>query len=566
MEKPLTPPSSLRDRLRPLQAVLLVAVCLAAFLPGIFSLPPIDRDEARFVQATHQMVETGNYVDIHFQDETRYKKPIGIYWLQSTAIALTGHGADAPIWSYRLVSVLGATLSVLGVAWLGARLFGSHAGLIAGLVQASILMLCFEGRIAKTDAALLATVVFAQAALASLWIAHREGRPTGWAAPLVFWIATGAGVLIKGPVTPLVSLLTAVALGLFYREWRWLRRLKPWTGLAIVVAMAAPWLILITMKSGGAFWQESVGKDLLGKVGGAQESHGAPPGFYTLIFVFFMWPFGLMGLRSSLHLIGRFRDDPRLAFLLAWYVPYWIVVEAIPTKLPNYILPAYPAVALALAWAVTTGLADQPFGRLWKRWLTWATFAGHIAATLALAAFAVGGPIWLNGRFSAIGLIAALAALLAGGLSSGLVPARSPRYRVYGASAAAILTFGLLTASVLPGLKAMWLSPAITEAYKAHRPCPQSVLVSAGYEEPSLVFLAGTKTVLTDGAGAAARIAADPACAIVAVDRREAKDFFAALPQGQASVKPVASLKGINYSKGRKTTVTLFTAAVPENH
>ena len=216
-----------RHGLGPERIVLLVVLCLVAYLPGISTLPPTDRDEARYVQATRQMVESGNYVDIHFQDATRYKKPVGIYWLQSAAIAVTGHGADAPIWVYRLVSVVGATLAVLGVGWLGSWLFGSAAGLTAAIAQAAIFMLCFEARIAKTDAFLLATVVFAQAALATVWIAHREERASGWAAPLVFWAATGVGIMIKGPVTPLVSLLTVLSLSAFYREAGWLKRLKP---------------------------------------------------------------------------------------------------------------------------------------------------------------------------------------------------------------------------------------------------------------------------------------------------------------------------------------------------
>ena len=66
-------------------AVLVVAALLA-FLPGFFQIPPIDRDEARFAQATKQMLETGEYVDIRFQDEVRYKKPVGIYWLQAAVV------------------------------------------------------------------------------------------------------------------------------------------------------------------------------------------------------------------------------------------------------------------------------------------------------------------------------------------------------------------------------------------------------------------------------------------------------------------------------------------------
>src|SRR6187399_1721653 len=65
---------------------LLALVALVAFLPGQFSIPPIDRDEARFAQATKQMIESGDFVDIRFQDVARYKKPVGIYWLQAAVV------------------------------------------------------------------------------------------------------------------------------------------------------------------------------------------------------------------------------------------------------------------------------------------------------------------------------------------------------------------------------------------------------------------------------------------------------------------------------------------------
>ena len=92
---------------------VLVLVSFLSFLPGFFQIPPVDRDEARFAQATKQMIETGDYIDIRFQDETRYKKPVGIYWLQAavvkTAEALGFPDARTTIWLYRLRSLLGAT-------------------------------------------------------------------------------------------------------------------------------------------------------------------------------------------------------------------------------------------------------------------------------------------------------------------------------------------------------------------------------------------------------------------------------------------------------------------------
>jgi len=105
---------------------VLLVVALLSFLPGFFSIPPIDRDEARFAQATKQMLESGDYVDIRFQDEVRYKKPVGIYWLQAavvrTASALGFERALTTIWLYRmpsLVGAIGAVLLLLGCARLG---------------------------------------------------------------------------------------------------------------------------------------------------------------------------------------------------------------------------------------------------------------------------------------------------------------------------------------------------------------------------------------------------------------------------------------------------------------
>src|SRR5437879_7793244 len=100
------------------RAVAFLLLCgLLLFLPGFFNIPPIDRDEARFAQATKQMVETGDYVDIRFQEEVRYKKPVGIYWMQAAAVqaasALGLPRAQLRIWVYRVPSLIGALGAVL---------------------------------------------------------------------------------------------------------------------------------------------------------------------------------------------------------------------------------------------------------------------------------------------------------------------------------------------------------------------------------------------------------------------------------------------------------------------
>ncbi len=553
------PSSSLR-RLRVSHYLLLIFICLVSFLPGIGSIPPLDRDESRYVQATHQMAESGDYVDIRFQDASRYKKPIGIYWLQSAALKLTGHDGDAPIWVYRLVSVAGATVAVIGTAILGAAFFGQSAGLLAGIALAAIVMLGFEARVAKTDAMVLATVVFAQGGLAWIWMASRMQAVERWAPALVFWVATAAGVLIKGPITPFVSLLTMATLSLFYRDWRWLKRLKPLSGILILLAIVLPWLILITLKSGGTFFNESVNKDFLSKVGDGQESHGAPPGYFALIFVVFIWPFGVLAVRGGLQALSRLREDPRLAFLTAWYIPFWLVTELIPTKLPHYILPAYPALLLMMAWAIDTGIANEPYRGRWQIWLERLTLLGLAVATLAIMGAGLVLPYVMTDSFSFAGIIVFFTALAAGIFASGLILNHNLKGALQAAATFAIITFGLLTWGVIPALTPIWLSPAIADAFKAAKQCDNSVLASASYAEPSLVFLAGTGTILTNGQGAAQQLLADPACAIAAVDERERDAFIANLPRGEQSVAAVATVSGINYSKGRRTTITLYRA------
>ena len=162
---------------------VLVVPALLAFLPGFFQIPPIDRDEARFAQATKQMLETGDYVDIRFQDEVRYKKPVGIYWLQ----AARGQSRRArsacrtrtrTIWLYRIPSLLGAIGAVLLTYWAALAFVSRRAALLAGLMMATSILLGVEARLAKTDAMLLLTAVAAMGAMARVYLGERR-RPPG---------------------------------------------------------------------------------------------------------------------------------------------------------------------------------------------------------------------------------------------------------------------------------------------------------------------------------------------------------------------------------------------------
>src|SRR5216684_1950864 len=323
-------------------AAVLVVVALLSFLPGFFSIPPIDRDEARFAQASKQMVESGDYVDIRFQDEVRYKKPVGIYWLQAavvkTASALGFRDPLTTMWLYRIPSLLGAVGAVLLTYWAALALVSRRAALLAGLMMASCVLLGMERLIAKTDAMLLMTVVAAMGAMGRAYLSAR-GEPgkeldgaAAWQVAAVFWTALAAGVLLKGPLIVMVAGLAAVALIVVDRSARWLWRLKPLAGIVWFALLVLPWFLAIIGRAGDAFFAESVGQDLLSKVFTSQESHGAPPGYYFVLFWLTFWP-GAMLAAIATPGVWAARREPATKFLLAWLVPSWLVLELVVTKL-----------------------------------------------------------------------------------------------------------------------------------------------------------------------------------------------------------------------------------------
>ena len=104
----------------------LILLCMLLYLPGMTSLPPVDRDEARFAQASRQMLEDNDFVNIRFQDDPRHKKPAGIYWLQAGCARIFGALGTDRIWPYRIPSVLGAILAVMATFLMGRRLFDEN--------------------------------------------------------------------------------------------------------------------------------------------------------------------------------------------------------------------------------------------------------------------------------------------------------------------------------------------------------------------------------------------------------------------------------------------------------
>jgi 4-amino-4-deoxy-L-arabinose transferase-like glycosyltransferase len=526
----------------------LVLVCLISFLPGFFNLPPIDRDESRFAQATKQMIESGDYIDIRYQDEVRYKKPVGIYWIQA-AVVKTAEAVGVPearttIWLYRVPSLIGAIGAVLLTYWTAIVFVSRRYAYFAGLMMATSIVLGVEARFAKTDAMLLFTIVAAMGVLARAYF----GPIRTWLYPAVFWTALGVGILLKGPLILMIVGLTIVALVIVDRQARWLLQLRPAIGVVWMLVLVLPWFLAITGRAGQSFYAESLGKDMLSKVFSGQETHGAPPGYYWLLFWLTFWPAAPLAAVAA-PAVWRDRREPLVKFLLAWLVPSWIVFELVITKLPHYVLPLYPAIAILIARGIERrNFSDNP--HLVRTVVMWPI----IAAVLPL--LTIGALIYFRGQLGLLAWPFAAAAIVFGFLAWRLYDADGPGLSFVKATIAAhlmgVATFGV----TVPLLRPLFPSVTLANLIKGAG-CPDPAVAAAGYHEPSLVFLAGTNTRLADGASAADFLQAG-GCRLALVEQRHERAFAARAEAIGLRYTLWRREEAINYNGGRQISIAIY--------
>lgn len=537
-------------------SVLLALLALAILAPGLSALPPIDRDESRYAVATSQMLETGDFVDIRFLDQPRYKQPAGIYWLQALAVHGVSDVAARQIWAHRLPSLINAMISVVLTAWMGTLLFGRRVGLVAGLLLAVCLSLNFEARNAKVDASLLAAVMLGQTALLRCYVEGALAQRSRLNAAL-FWAAQGLGIMLKGPIILILSLSTIAALCLWDRRTAWLKRLHSGWGVLITLAISLPWLIAIGLLTHGEFYVGSVGKNLLGKVGHSAESHGAPFGYHLMTFVLAFWPGALFAAFAGKQ-SWTSRSDPAVRFLIASIVPTWLVFELVATKLPHYVLPTYPAIACLAAFAALKPGGWRPEGL--ERWLVLGYALIWLIVGSALAAAAPVLTAQLDHRIDGVAVTAALLAGLLILVTLGLVWRNSPVRAIGTASAAAAIIYANTFGYALPRLSTIWLSPRITAAFDQYRPCPDSRLITTPFVEPSLAFLTAGKIALVADTAAADTLAQRPNCDLALVGIKESQLFQRRSAQLGLSLISLARISGRNYSDGHIYDLTLYRA------
>ncbi len=583
-------------------------ILAAVYLPGLASIPTVDRDEARFAQASRQMFESAALPDSRLdtrpfartpsgdlaagrhagalvvpmvQGVPRLKKPPLIYWLQSaSAWVLSGGDPDHDaIWMYRLPSVLAAIVACIATWRLGLMLIDPRAAWLAGVLLGVCPMLVWDAHQARADQALLACTTLAMWALAHIWttrVRTSRSRWSRWGVPLALWLAVGAGVMTKGPITPMVVALCALGACVVSGRYRWLVRTRPVLGVVVHAALIVPWIVAAGRLVGwDVLWASAMG-ETIGRSASVHEGHWGPPGYHTLLAAVLFWPGSMLTLAAFVRvwrlgvrlprpdkpgLVARVRTLPARwrervpgrdaeVFLLAWIVPSWIVFELVATKLPHYTLPIYPALALISAWAVVDaarGVIDSDsVGRLRLGLRVWGVIGVLVCAALPIGVSLLGGGWVVVGVALITGLACTL--LVWRGVAS-FDAGRVLKAQALGVCAAVVFAAAFLQI-ILPGARALWITPRLAGLFAGDELADRPI-ASVGYHEQSLPFATRADITWINADQAESWAAAHPAGVLIA-------------PLGVSSQllaegwRSRGEVWGVNYAGGRVLTLEVL--------
>ena len=316
--------------------ITLAVLCYVLFFHRLGDIGLLGPDEPRYAAVAREMFTTGDYITPRLNGVPWFEKPVLMYWGAAVGFKIFGINE----WGARFPSAAGATLCVFLVYWCGRRLWDRRAGFLAGLIMASSVGFFAFARAASMDmpltACLTAALVFFLVGLND-----RSENRRWWF--YLFYAALGVGTLAKGPVA---ILLPAVAIGCFmlfrgsYRDW------KSWhvEGVLIAAVIALPWYILCTWENGWEFIQVFIINHNFQRFTSAIHGHERPFYFYVpvLLLLTFPWTFLLIpALRRS---FGRTEQ-----FILWWAVVPFVFFSLSGSKLPGYLLPVVPPIALLCA-------------------------------------------------------------------------------------------------------------------------------------------------------------------------------------------------------------------------
>ena len=542
---------------------LIILIILALF-SGQYSIPPIDRDEARFAQASSQMIQSGDYVNIKFQDEIRAKKPIGIYWLQAFSAKIFG---QEDIGSYRIPSLLSSIITLVFVGLITRLIFPLYQTLIVTLLFASSIVFMGEAHLAKTDATLLCLICVQQYFLLKIILQQENTFKLKYLYPILVWLTFSFGVLVKGPISIAILFPTVIAFSIIQKSLNLIKSLRPIIGFLICTLVILPWFLAIDEATNGMFLQKAFQEDFFSKLESGQEGHGALPGTHLLTLSISIWPIATF-LPCLILFSLQHRNNVIIKFLICWILPFWVIIELIPTKLLHYPLPVLPAIAiLAIGGLLQFKSNIKKIKSALVRKITYMSSILFSFGGIILS----GGIFYISSKFNIendniltfFTILLVLIAIVIFILSHTLIfnfknlylDISKSFYNILLAIIALASIFNIINYNfVLPKLDYLHPSYAIIKKLKKVK---ADAVASSGYHEPSLVFLLNGDVLLSDPHEVAIFMA-EGKNNVALIEKSDLKLFLETTNDLNLKIKEISIIKGFNIAKGRHVEIYIF--------
>ena len=564
--------------------VLVLVASAGLYLLGNATNPLFDRDEPRYAQCSRQMLQSGDWVVPRLYDKIRAAKPPGIYWCQATFMKFMGDNAFAA----RMPSVLGSLLTSILLAVIVWREADPRRAVWSVFIFATSALVIVAAKVCLTDSVLLLWTTISLVCMYLLW----RGRG-GWPATIALAVAIALGGMIKGPFIMGVVGGTTAVLWLLTRldQWQDRRRgrsdsptprdplaQKNWSGahvtsgngatvvaapqapprlqarrpgesivlksviaVIIVVAIVLPWILLVSHRSPGFLLASS--KDALEHLKEGSEGHTAPPGYHLAIIWGTFLPWSVL-LPMAIGFGFKNRRQPQVRFALAAALGTWIFCEILQTKLPHYMLCAFPALAFLTADAVVRCLDGEQRDLESTQMRVGAVIWAVVVAVLASL------PWWLTRWFDRLPWVV-MGGLSVYGIAYGLVVcrlffARRPLPALVSTGVGTMILAAILFGAYFPRAEPFRCSMNVAQVLRAHDVVHPGEVLMLDFKEPSLAFYQGGSIREAKHAKPVMQNLDSAPPWLVITD-----DVWAAAPQSTRNrLQIIASFKAFAYSDG----------------
>ena len=329
------------------------------FFHGLGQLGLVGPDEPRYAQVAREMIVSGDFITPHLYGKPWFEKPILYYWLAAQSYQVLGISEIAA----RVPAAMSAILLILTVFILGWKWRSPQCGIVAALMLASSPMCISFGRAASMDMLLTAALTLSLAGFYfGLSISRRNNSVTRLQqseSPRIWlgagYFSLGVAVLAKGPVSlVLVSLILIIFFILRPETYSW-RKLWLIPGGFLSLAVALPWYVLCFQANGWNFIREFFFQHNLARFATDRFQHSQPIWFFLFVIFIGFLPWTLQFGAACLQDLKRLRRSEKRAcnsdtlFFWLWVIVPLIFFSLSRSKLPGYILPIFPAMALLTA-------------------------------------------------------------------------------------------------------------------------------------------------------------------------------------------------------------------------